>query len=178
VPRILGIDPGSQITGWGVIDYDRGAIRHVEHGTIRLGQGPMIGRLDSLYTQMRAIVARLSPDHVAMERVFVQRNPDTALKLGQARAAALCATFDTERAAFDYAPAEVKKAVVGTGRASKEQVQHMVSMLLGLREAPVEDAADALAIAICHAHGSDLKAKLGVGLRRKRSRWHGPGGVA
>jgi crossover junction endodeoxyribonuclease RuvC len=166
------------VTGWGVVDYENGDIKHVEHGIIRLGQGAMIGRLDSLFTQMRDIVMRLEPGQVAVESVFVHRNPDSALKLGQARAAALCATFDKERAAFDYSPTEVKKAVVGTGRASKEQVQHMVTKLLGLKDAPTSDAADALAVAICHAHGSDLKRKLGGSLRRRKARWHGKGGIA
>jgi crossover junction endodeoxyribonuclease RuvC len=176
--RILGIDPGTQVTGWGVLDYERGESRFVEQGTIRLGQGPMIGRLDSLFTQMRDIVMRLQPEHIAIESAFVHRNPDSALKLGQARAAALCATFDLERAAFDYSPTEVKKAVVGTGRATKAQVQHMVIKLLGLTEELTHDASDALAIAICHAHSSDLKRKLGAGVKRRRTRWHGTGGIA
>lgn len=167
--RILGIDPGSTITGFGVIDYRDGRLQHVEHGTIRCGSGEMIGRLELIYTGVRDLIARVGPSQLALERAFVSRNPDSAIKLGQARAAALCGSFGAELAAFDYSPSEVKKAVVGTGKADKAQVQHMVRQLLALAEAPPEDAADALAVAICHAHSSDLKAKLSLAMR-KRSR--------
>jgi crossover junction endodeoxyribonuclease RuvC len=148
--RILGIDPGSQITGYGVVELEGALTRPVAWGGIRTA-GQHGDRLRQIFYQVAELVATHNPDEIAIERVFVHRNPDSALKLGQARAAALCATFDRDLPVHEYAPREIKKAVAGNGAAEKSQVEHMVKLLLGLRETLQADAADALAIAICHS---------------------------
>lgn len=149
--RILGIDPGSQVTGYGIVDSARPQIRAIEWGCIRTA-GEHCDRLRSIFDALVRIVAEHRPVEIAVESVFVHRNADSALKLGQARAAALCATFGASLPIYEYSPRRIKKAVVGKGGAEKEQVQHMVRMLLGLRDEIEADAADALAAAICHAH--------------------------
>lgn len=153
--RILGIDPGSIITGYGIIDMDGNQPRFVDAGCIRSGKGDFPARLRVIHNEIASLVEQQSPDEVAVEQVFVSRNADSALKLGQARAAAICGTFARDNeyadlALFEYAAREIKKAVVGKGGADKEQVQHMVRVLLSLRENPQADAADALAVALCH----------------------------
>lgn len=154
--RILGIDPGSQVTGYGVVELVGSQTLPIAWGGIRTN-GDHSARLRQIFTEVGRLVALHRPDELAIERVFVNRNADSALKLGQARAAALCATFDREIPVHEYAPREVKKAVVGSGAADKSQVQHMVGILLGLRELMQPDAADALAIAICHSHQRLMK---------------------
>jgi crossover junction endodeoxyribonuclease RuvC len=150
--RILGIDPGSRVTGFGVIDIvDRGPV-YAASGAIRTKTGDFPDRLRQIFLAVSEVVATYSPDIVAIENVFMARNAGSALKLGQARSAALCATFSRDLEVFEYAPREVKLAVVGTGAATKEQVQHMILSLLKLAGEPDPDAADALAIAVCHAH--------------------------
>lgn len=149
--RILGIDPGSRLMGYGIVDSQATQIKFVDCGAIS-ASGEHADRLRQIFHAISQIVAEHDPDEVAIERVFVHRNADSALKLGQARAAALCATFGAELPIHEYAARHIKKAVVGKGSAEKGQVQHMVRMLLGLREAPGPDAADALAAALCHAH--------------------------
>jgi crossover junction endodeoxyribonuclease RuvC len=148
--RILGIDPGSQITGFGVVELDGSLLRPVAYGGIRTN-GEHTDRLRQIFDEVGRMVADHEPDEIAIERVFVHRNADSALKLGQARAAALCATFARATPVHEYTPREIKKAVAGNGAAAKPQVEHMVRLLLGLRETVQADAADALAIAICHA---------------------------
>ena len=151
--RILGIDPGSRRTGYGIIDT-RGAgneAKLVTAGTI-VTTGDHSARLKRIFSEMGQIVRQHRPGEVSIERVFMHRNADSALKLGQARAAALCGTFEAEIPVFEYAARYVKKAVVGRGDADKAQVQLMVRVLLGLRETPGQDAADALALALCHAY--------------------------
>ncbi len=151
--RILGIDPGSRRTGYGIID-DHGAgreARPVTMGTIAT-KGDHNARLRRIFSEMEDLVRQFRPDEVSIERVFMHRNADSALKLGQARAAALCGTFEADVPVFEYAARYVKKAVVGRGDADKAQVQLMVRVLLGLRETPASDAADALALALCHAY--------------------------
>jgi crossover junction endodeoxyribonuclease RuvC len=139
--RILGVDPGSRLTGFGVIDVgDRGRLIYVASGCIRTPAGELAGRLKVVFDGLREVIAGHAPDVMAIEKVFMARNADSALKLGQARGAAICAGLHH------------KRAVVGTGHAQKEQVQHMVRALLQLSGAPQADAADALACAICHAH--------------------------
>lgn len=150
--RILGIDPGSRRTGYGIID-DRGTGREarlVTTGTIAT-TGDHNARLRRIFSEMEELVRQFRPHEVSIERVFMHRNADSALKLGQARAAALCGTFEADIPVFEYAARYVKKAVVGRGDADKAQVQLMVRVLLGLRETPASDAADALALALCHA---------------------------
>ena len=150
--RILGIDPGSRKTGFGVLDYAEGAAVYVASGTVRSGDGSFPERLRTIFAAVRDIVGEYGPDVVAVESVFVAKNAGSALKLGHARSAALCATFEFDVEVVEYTPREVKKAVVGTGSASKDQVEHMVVRLLRLDGAPAEDAADALAVALCHGH--------------------------
>ncbi len=150
VVRILGIDPGSRLTGYGVVDAQGTHLKFVDCGSIS-ASGEHADRLRQIFSAIEALVGEHGPDEIAIERVFVHRNADSALKLGQARAAALCATFAAELPVHEYAARHIKKAVVGKGSAEKTQIQHMVRILLGLREAPAPDAADALAAALCHA---------------------------
>jgi crossover junction endodeoxyribonuclease RuvC len=149
--RILGIDPGSQITGYGVLDISNGQTALVHCGVIRTS-GEHSERLRTIFVAMGEIVSQFSPHEIAVERVFLHRNADSALKLGQARAAALCATFEANLPIFEYAARHIKKAVVGSGAAEKAQVQRMIQMILGLKGDIAADAADALAAALCHAH--------------------------
>ncbi len=157
--RILGIDPGSRLTGYGFIDVRGGQTVLVDWGTIRTA-GDHSSRLRQIFGEVAALVARYQPVEVAIERVFVHRNADSALKLGQARAAALCGTFQAELPIFEYATRHIKKAVVGSGAADKTQVQHMVKMLLAMNDEPQADAADALAVALCHSHERNTHALL------------------
>lgn len=150
--RILGIDPGSRITGFGIIEREGTRSIYVASGCIRLGDGEFTQRLKSIFDELREVVMAYRPDEVAIERVFMARNPDSALKLGQARGAALCAVLTEGLAVSEYTPTEIKQATVGTGRADKGQIQHMVQALLKLPAAPQADAADALAVALCHVH--------------------------
>jgi len=150
--RILGIDPGSRLTGYGVIDSDGRRSVHVASGAIRSIEGALAERLRRVFDGIGAVIAAHEPAEVAVERVFVSRNAESALKLGQARGAALVAAASHGLPVFEFTPAQIKQAIVGRGGAGKVQVQHMVRVLLGLRETPAADAADALAAAICHAH--------------------------
>jgi crossover junction endodeoxyribonuclease RuvC len=157
--RVLGIDPGSRCTGYGFVETSGNQLKALAFGDLRLGGGPLPGRLKAIFDGLTELIARHRPELVAVEQVFVSRNPASALTLGQARGAAICAAQGGLELA-EYAPREIKLAVVGTGRADKTQVQHMVRLLLGLREAPAEDAADALACAICHIHSIQGAARL------------------
>ena len=161
--RILGIDPGSRLTGFGIVDFEGDRPTYVTSGTVRSPDGSFPDRLKRIFESVHDIVAEYRPDVVAIESVFMAKNAGSALKLGHARSAALCATFAFEVDVFEYAPREIKQAVVGTGSASKEQVQHMIVSLLQLDGIPSADAADALAAAICHAHRRTLKAALDGG---------------
>lgn len=158
--RILGIDPGSRFTGFGVLDFEGDTPVYVASGTIKSPDGTFPERLKNIFVSVNEVVARYQPDIVAIESVFMARNAGSALKLGHARAAALCATFAFDVEVVEYAPREIKQAVVGTGSASKEQVQHMVVSLLQLDGVPAADAADALAAAICHGHRRRLQSRL------------------
>jgi crossover junction endodeoxyribonuclease RuvC len=149
--RILGIDPGSQVTGYGVVELVGTLTRPIAWGGIRT-RGSHPERLKQIYFALGKIIEQHAPDEIAIERVFVHRNADSALKLGQARAAALCASFSVDLPIHEYATRHIKKALVGNGSAEKPQVEHMVRLVLGLREQIDADAADALAAAVCHAH--------------------------
>jgi crossover junction endodeoxyribonuclease RuvC len=149
--RILGLDPGSRITGYGVVDAGRDGVRYVASGCIRVGNGAMAGRLLEIHRHVTELVDAYAPGEIAVERVFMHRNPDSALKLGQARGAALCGACHSGAPVFEYAPRAVKQTVTGTGGAEKAQVMHMVKALLALDGKIGADAADALAIAVCHA---------------------------
>src|SRR5690606_1002459 len=126
--RILGIDPGSQVTGFGVVDLVGGKTKAVEWGSIRT-TGDQRARLHAIFVGLGRIVRELAPQEIVVEQVFMHRNADSALKLGQARAAAICATFAADAPLFEYTPRHIKKAVVGNGGAEKSQVQHMVRLL-------------------------------------------------
>lgn len=158
--RILGIDPGSRLTGFGVLDLEADRATYVASGTVQSVDGEFPDRLKRIFDSVSEIVAEFQPDAVAIESVFVHRNPGSALKLGHARSAAICATFETDVEVFEYAPREIKQAVVGTGSATKDQVQHMVVTLLNLDGEPSPDAADALATALCHGHQRRLNMRL------------------
>jgi crossover junction endodeoxyribonuclease RuvC len=154
--RILGIDPGFRVTGYGVIDSNGQESKYVASGIIRavVAKEPA-ARLQIIFTEVSELVRQHQPAELAIERVFVHRNPDSALKLGQARSAAICATFEANMAVHEYAAREVKQAIVGKGSAGKDQVQHMVRVLLNLGselEGMEMDASDALGVALCHAH--------------------------
>ena len=163
--RILGIDPGSRLTGFGVLDFQGDTPTYVTSGTIKSLEGAFADRLRQIFESVGGIVAEYKPDIVAIESVFMHKNAGSALKLGHARSAALCATFDYEVEVFEYAPREIKQAVVGTGAATKEQVQHMVVSILKLDGAPAPDASDALAAALCHGNQRRVHARLGTGNR-------------
>ncbi len=148
--RILGIDPGSRVTGYGVVDVRRGESVYVASGCIRTTHADVPSRLGEIYEGIASLIRDHSPDAVAIEQVFMARNASSALKLGQARGAALAAVVAVGLPVAEYAARRVKQAVTGTGGANKHQVQHMVCRLLKLSASPSADAADALAIAICH----------------------------
>lgn len=150
--RILGIDPGSRLTGVGVIEVRGDEVRAVFHGVIRAGTGPFPERLGLIFGGLQELVEQYRPTQAAVETVFVSHNASSAIKLGQARGAAVCAVIAAGLEVAEYSPRSVKQALVGRGAADKVQVQHMVRVLLGLGETPEEDAADALAVALCHHH--------------------------
>lgn len=165
--RVLGIDPGSRITGFGVVQVLRnGKVQYVASGCIRLPTGALAERLKAIYDGVFEIIASYQPNAFAAEKVFMARNPDAALKLGQARGAALCAAVNRGLVVNEYTALQIKRAVVGRGGADKQQVQHMVRSLLALDRAPPADAADALACAICHAHQSVGLSAMSRGMRR------------
>ena len=149
--RILGLDPGSRITGYGVVDTGGHGVSYVASGCIRVGNGAMTARLLEIQRHVAELVDAFAPVEIAIERVFVHRNADSALKLGQARGAALCGACRGGAPVFEYAPRAVKQTVTGTGAAEKTQVLHMIKALLSLQGRLSADAADALAIALCHA---------------------------
>ena len=163
--RILGIDPGSRLTGFGVLDFRGVAPSYVTSGTVKSAEGGFADRLRVIFEAVNSIVDEYRPDIVAIESVFMHRNASSALKLGHARAAALCATFEHDLEVYEYAPREIKQAVVGTGSATKEQVQHMVVSILKLDGTPAEDAAVALAAALCLGILRRIQAQLGTGKR-------------
>lgn len=150
--RILGIDPGSRVTGYGVIEVLGRDVKYIDSGCIRTGGGALPDRLKKIYLGVREITEHYKPQEMAVEQVFMGRNADSALKLGQARASAICAVFDHDIEVFEYAARQIKQALVGKGSADKTQVQHMVKILLKLQGNPQMDASDALAVALCHFH--------------------------
>jgi len=150
--RILGIDPGSRITGYGLIESDGMRSVHISHGILRLQGEALPPRLGEIFARISELIERHRPEVMAIEQVFVSKNPSSALKLGQARGAAICAAMQHGLSVAEYTPTRIKQSVVGTGRADKGQIQHMVRMILGLTENPPSDAADALAAALSHAH--------------------------
>ena len=168
--RILGIDPGSSATGFGVVERRGGDVVHVAHGVIRMRAGGLSQRLDELHRAVRAVLEQHRPDAAAVEQVFVAASPRSALVLGQARGAVLAAVGGAGLPVSEYSAAQIKQAVTGDGRAPKRQVQTMVRRLLGLERLPAADAADGLAAAVCHAQSFKLAALGAVGASRRRGR--------
>lgn len=169
--RILGIDPGSRITGYGIIEQRPGQTAPVciTAGCIRLESKEMPPRLAQLFSEIQLIVKTFQPTELAIEQVFVNKNPRSALMLGQARGVAIAAMASTTIPVFEYAPRQIKQAVVGRGSADKNQVQKMIQILLTLPQKPASDAADALAVALCHYHMVSIAYPLPVTKTRRRS---------
>ncbi len=157
---ILGIDPGSRITGYGVVVRKAGKLHYLGSGCIRVGEGSLPDRLAKIHAGVSDIIRQFEPTQFAIEQVFMAKNPDSALKLGQARGAAIVAATQAELPVAEYSARQIKQAVVGKGSADKTQVQHMVRHLLSLPGTPQADAADALAVALCHAHTEQSLIKL------------------
>jgi crossover junction endodeoxyribonuclease RuvC len=153
--RILGVDPGSRRTGFGVIECRGADYVHIAHGCLNVGSAVMTERLRLIFDGLQSLIDEHQPAEVAVERVFVNRNVESALKLGQARGAALCAV-PKGVPVFEYAPRAIKMALVGSGAAEKSQVAHMITTLLRLSGRIGPDASDALAVAVCHAHSRRL----------------------
>jgi crossover junction endodeoxyribonuclease RuvC len=170
--RILGIDPGSRVTGYGIIEVEGNRSLPIACGELRIEGETMAERLRRIFESLSQIVSVHAPEEVAVEQVFLYRNVDSALKLGQARGAAICAVVVHGLPVAEYTPRQIKQAVVGKGGAAKAQVQHMVRVLLGLPTQPSPDTADALAVALCHGHIAQvLKGIPGArGARRGRFR--------
>lgn len=158
--RILGIDPGSRFTGFGVIESDGKKYQYISSGFIRVTGDTWADRLKVIFESVNELVETHQPHEMSIEKVFMHRNADSALKLGQARGAAICAVVTNNIPVHEYTPAEIKQSVVGKGNAAKEQVQHMVRVLLSLPGNPQADAADALAAALCHSNTRDVRKQL------------------
>jgi crossover junction endodeoxyribonuclease RuvC len=167
---ILGIDPGLRITGFGVIEKAGNTLRYVTSGCVKSGAGDLTVRLKAILEGLAEVIAAHRPEEVAIEKVFVNVNPQSTLALGQARGTAICAAVIAGLPVAEYTALQVKQSVVGKGHAQKEQVQHMVRRLLALPGNPSPDAADALACAICHAHGGRLGAFSTRGLSFRKGR--------
>jgi crossover junction endodeoxyribonuclease RuvC len=158
---ILGIDPGSRITGYGIISKQGNRLIHIDNGAIFTQSAKDFPqRLEKIFHGLAGIIAQYRPEAVAIENVFVAKNAQSALKLGQARGAAIVAAVCVGLPVHEYTAMQVKQAVVGSGRAEKLQVQHMIKALLNLPEVAQEDASDALAVAVCHAHSAGMKSLL------------------
>ncbi|HTH73039.1 MAG TPA: crossover junction endodeoxyribonuclease RuvC [Trinickia sp.] len=176
--RILGIDPGLRVTGFGVIEQTGQRLTYVTSGVIRTGDGDLPSRLGTIFEGVSALIRQHAPDQSAIEKVFVNVNPQSTLLLGQARGAAICGLVSGGVPVAEYTALQLKQAVVGYGRATKDQMQQMVVRLLSLTGVPGTDAADALGMAICHAHGGNTLNTLGAiapalakkGLRVRRGR--------
>ncbi len=158
--KVLGIDPGSRITGLGVIETRQKKLIGIASQTVRLPPVALSLRLGQIYQAVATLIEESAPDVVAVEQVFMATNAKAALTLGHARGAAVCAAVNSGKPVVEYSAKQIKQAVVGTGGATKEQVQHMVRVLLGLNKVPQSDAADALACAICHIHTAELEQKI------------------
>lgn len=157
---ILGIDPGSRITGYGVIKQSGNTFSYLGSGCIRVQGDELASRLHQIYNGVSEIILQFQPDMFAIEQVFMAKNPDSALKLGQARGAAIVAATNAQLPVAEFSARQIKQSVVGKGSAEKTQVQHMVTYLLKLPATPQADAADALAVALCHGHTSQSLLKM------------------
>jgi len=166
--RILGIDPGSLITGFGIIDMEGNHATHVAHGAIRVEAESLPDKLRTIFEKITEILEQYHPEEMSIEQVFMHRNADSALKLGQARGSAITACSVKGIQVFEYTANQVKQATVGKGHAAKQQVQHMVKILLCLEAIPQADASDALAIALCHGHSRQGLLRLAAGVKGVR----------
>jgi crossover junction endodeoxyribonuclease RuvC len=166
--RILGIDPGSRRTGVGIIDVRVGSFKHIHHEVVATFDEDFPTRLKDIFDGITQVIARFQPSECGIESVFLSKNPSSALKLGQARGAAICAAVNAGLPVQQYAPREIKKAVVGSGAADKTQVQYMVGVLLNVSSALAPDAADALAVAITHGQVRETAGRLGLPVRMFR----------
>ena len=167
--RIIGLDPGLRHTGWGVIDVAGNRLRYIAHGQVASSpKAALADRLSELFEGLNRIIEEQTPDAAAVEETFVNKNPTSTLKLGQARGAVLLAAATSGLAVAEYPPNLIKKSIVGTGHAEKQQVAMMVHTLLPGAGALSEDAADALAVAICHAHHSQTRSRIEAGPREAR----------
>jgi crossover junction endodeoxyribonuclease RuvC len=165
VRRILGIDPGLNRTGYGVVEVGVGPLRCIDAGVIRVPAGELPQRLQVILRELGAVIARCAPDEASVEKVFVNVNPKSTLLLGQARGAAICAAVSADLPVHEYTALQVKQAMTGYGHADKTQMQKMVQRFLGLDNPPAADAADALACAICHAHATSRPASVAAQLQ-------------
>ncbi len=174
--KILGIDPGLRTTGFGLIDKQGNKLAYIASGTIRTQDADLPQRLKTILAGVSEIIRSYQPDCAAIEKVFVNVNPQSTLLLGQARGAAICALVSADLVVAEYTALQVKQAVAGHGKAQKQQVQDMVQRLLKLSGMPSTDAADALGVAICHAHSGEALRALGTlapGLAKKGLRVRG-----
>ncbi|BFM07410.1 crossover junction endodeoxyribonuclease RuvC [Halioxenophilus aromaticivorans] len=171
MPLILGVDPGSLKTGFGIVNSVSGKLTYVASGVIRLNaKDALASRLKHIFESLNQIIEEYSPQQMAVEQVFLAKNPSSALKLGQARGAAIVAAGHYGLPVAEYEARKVKQSVVGTGAADKIQVQLMIQQLLKLSDTPQEDAADALAVAVCHAHSQQFEIQTARSLRFRRGR--------
>ncbi|MBI4374501.1 MAG: crossover junction endodeoxyribonuclease RuvC [Deltaproteobacteria bacterium] len=156
--RVLGIDPGSAITGYGIVEKAGAQFRHVANGTVRTSRSSSFSkRLQKIFSEIGELIVKSRPDVMAVEEIFFAKNPMSALKLGESRGVALLAAAQHDLAVHEYSTREIKQAVTGYGQASKEQIQKMVRQLLKLPQVATEDASDALALAICHLQSYKMK---------------------
>lgn len=167
---ILGIDPGSRKTGYGIIDNQPNKMTFIHSGHFKISGDNLAQKLGHIYQSIDQLIERYQPQQMGIEQVFMSRNADSALKLGQARGAAICAAHMAGLIIAEYAPRQVKQAIVGTGAATKDQVQHMVKRLLGLQQELQEDESDGLAIAICHAQFYATQQKTGLDAQQLKRR--------
>ena len=168
--RIIGIDPGSRCTGYGIIDSDGFRHQYVASGFVKIKGDELPERLGMIFSEISKVIEEWQPLTMGVELVFVDKNVDSALKLGQARGAAICAGTNAKLDVGEYTPRAIKKAVVGVGSADKKQIQQMIKLLLKLDFAPQSDDADGLAIAVCHANHMHVRS-LGIGTKVRGGRW-------
>ena len=170
--RVLGIDPGSRITGYGIVDQEGNRLVHVDNGAIFTDSVvDLPGRLKQIFDGISSVISEYRPDEVAVENIFFSTNAQSAIKLGQARGAAIVAAVHADLPVAEYTALQVKQAVVGNGKAEKGQVQKMLKALLGLPEIAQADASDALAVAICHIHSHGIKRMTGPAVSRRTTTW-------
>lgn len=169
---ILGIDPGSRITGYGLIENLPNKMTYIDSGHLKVQGNQLAEKLGFIFSRISELIQQYQPQQMGIESVFMHKNADSALKLGQARGAAICAAQHSKLQVFEYAPREIKLAIVGQGGAHKDQVKHMVTHLLGIKHELQSDESDGLAIAICHAQHQSMENKTGIPAKafsRKRS---------